>query len=333
MKKLAAIIVILAALWGGYWWVGSSAVERNLKAWFEARREAGWVADYASLDTAGFPNRFDTTITDLDLADPETGLAWHAPFFQILQLSYTPHHVILALPHEQTLASPYETVTVGSSHMNGSVIFKPSTALELERTAFVMKEVTLAGETGWQAALDEGRLAARLLPGQKARYEIGFEALGLRPSQAGRDALDPGGVLPETVETLKLDAEVTFDRPWDRAAIEEARPQPTAIDLKTLRARWGKLDLRATGTLAVDEEGMPSGKITVKAENWREMLKMAVTAGLVPKALAPTIETGLGLLAGLSGGGESLDAPLGFRDGGVYLGPVPLGPAPRLALR
>jgi hypothetical protein len=34
--------------------------------------------------------------------------------------------------------------------------------------------------------------------------------------------------------------------------------------------------------------------------------------------------------AALSGGGDTLDLPVTFADGNMSLGPLPLGPAPRL---
>ncbi len=78
---------------------------------------------------------------------------------------------------------------------------------------------------------------------------------------------------------------------------------------------------------------MPEGRIALRATNWREMLRIARTAGVLPEAIAGTVERGLGLLAGLSGNPETLDAPLTFAGGRVAFGPIPLGAAPRLRLR
>ena len=58
----------------------------------------------------------------------------------------------------------------------------------------------------------------------------------------------------------------------------------------------------------------------VKAENWREILELAVASGAVPEGLAGTLEDALGLLAGLSGSSKTLDIPLDFRNGRMLLG-------------
>ena len=333
MRKLLAFVLIAALAWGGYWFIGSSAVERGLTAWFEDRRAAGWIADYSTLNTAGFPSRFDTTITDLELADPNTGVAWSAPLFQILALSYRPNHIIAALPNSQTLATPFERIDITSDQMRGSVVFEAGTSLTLNHSAFVMDNVALTGSAGWSMALDTGRFATRQTVGRENAHDMAFEALGFAPTAATRDTLDPAALLPSTVETLKIDATLGFDAPWDRFAIEDARPNITTVDLALLQASWGTLDLRATGELTINAQGVPTGRITVKATNWREMLDMAVAAGAVPTALAPTVERGLEILAGLSGTDQTLDAPLSFQNGFVSFGPIPLGPAPRLKLR
>ena len=63
MRILLAVILLSALGWSGYWYFGAQAVERGLSTWLDQRADEGWIAEYASLDTAGFPNRFDTTIT------------------------------------------------------------------------------------------------------------------------------------------------------------------------------------------------------------------------------------------------------------------------------
>ena len=60
---------------------------------------------------------------------------------------------------------------------------------------------------------------------------------------------------------------------------------------------------------------------------------MAVRADLLPEQMRGTIEGLLGVVAGLSGDPEVIDAELTFSDGRTFLGPLPVGPAPRLTLR
>ncbi|MFO7771616.1 MAG: DUF2125 domain-containing protein, partial [Roseovarius gahaiensis] len=134
-------------------------------------------------------------------------------------------------------------------------------------------------------------------------------------------------------DALSVDMTVEFDKPWDRTAIEDARPQPRHIDIQLAEARWGQLELQMAGEMRVDSSGQATGEIMIKARNWRDILDLAVNAGAMPKGMADTVGDGLGLIAQMAGNPKTLDIPLGLRNGRVFLGPVPIGPAPSLRLR
>ncbi len=333
MNRLIVILLVISGLWMGYWVVGSTALERGMSAWIDARRAEGWAADVGEIDVAGFPNRFDSTLTDVHLADPETGVAWSAPFFQILALSYRPNQVIAVWPDEHVLSTPLQTITFTSDRARGSVYLEASSALALDRATIVTDALRMRSTLGWTVTLEEGRFATEQIPARENAHRIGTEMAGLTPSLATRSLLDPAGVLPDTIERVHLDASVGFTAPWDRFALEEARPQVTDIDLQDLSARWGDVTFRAAGSLSVDADGVPEGRITIRAVEWRRLLDMAVATGLVAEALGPTLERALELMASLSGRKDTLDAPLTFQKGFVSFGPIPLGPAPRLLIR
>ncbi|MCR9087013.1 MAG: DUF2125 domain-containing protein [Rhodobacteraceae bacterium] len=334
MRILLAVILLSALGWSGYWYFGAQAVERGLSTWLDQRADEGWIAEYASLDTAGFPNRFDTTITELELADPETGVAWSAPFFQILQLSYKPHHVIAVWPDAQLVSTPNQNIEVASEVFRGSIEFVPGPALALSETTVELGALTLVSSADWTGALETGQLSLRTTPAAVNSYDVYFAARNLTLPERIRRMAAQSDLVGDVAETLAVTATVRFTAPWDRRAIEVARPQVTHIDLDLAQGTWGELDLRFAGALEVDALGVPTGEITVKATNWREMLALAQRADLVSPNLAPLIEGGLNMVARLSGNPESIDAPLVFSDGNVSLGGLlPLGPAPLIVLR
>jgi hypothetical protein len=333
MRTLTAVVIIAALAWGVYWYVGASAVENGLRNWIEQRRTEGWLAEYTTLNTRGFPHRFDTTITDLELADPRSAMAWSMPSLRVISLSYRPNHIIAIWPKEQIFASPWQKITMTSDDMRASLVFEPGTALTLQRSSFVLGNVSLSSSLGWTASLESGEFHTRQTVGVENAHDIYFEARNLRPSDGILAALDPARALPDVFTSLKIDGTVAFDAPWDRTAIERRRPQPTALKLRLAQASWGALELKATGDLEVRADGTPEGQIMIKAVNWREMLQIGVSTGLVPENLSMGLERALEVLAGMSGSPKTLDAPLAFRNGRVFLGPIPLGPAPRLQLR
>ena len=335
MRMLLTVILIAAAGWSGYWVLGSTGVKTGMGIWFEDRRDDGWVAEYTDLSVSGYPNRIDTTLTDVALADPDTGLAWNAPFFQIFALSYKPNHVIAVWPNDQQLATPYDKFDITSTDMRASLVLQPNTLLTLERSTLTAENlvITPVGQNTPTKLTALTLATDRVAVDDAPSYRFGIKADGFAPSLPWRAHLDPAGSLPETLDALSADLTVTFDKPWDRLAIEQARPQPTRIKVKLAQARWGQLELQAAGELVVDASGQPNGSLTIKARNWRDILALAVKSGAVPEGLAGTLEDGLSLIAQLAGNPNTLDIPLEFRGGYVRLGPVPIGPAPVLRLR
>lgn len=335
LRFLITVITIAAAAWAGYWFIGQSGVQTGFSTWFEQRRAEGWVADYSDLRVQGFPNRFDTVVTGLTLADPDTGLAWDAPRFQINALSYRPNHVIAVWPDTQRLSTPLEKYTLDSQDMRASLMLEGSTALTVQRATLTAQELVIQPEAnGGATSMQALRLAADHVPLKNLEtYRLGLAADGLAPALSWRESVDPTGRLPETFDALSVDMTVEFDKPWDRTAIEDARPQPRQIDIRLAEARWGQLELQMAGAMSVNSSGQPTGEIMIKARNWRDILDLAVNAGAMPKGMADTVGDGLGLIAQMAGNPKTLDIPLGLRNGRVFLGPVPIGPAPSLRLR
>ena len=334
MRILLAVVISAALGWSGYWWVASSAAERGVRGWIDARAAEGWVVGYDDISTSGYPNRVDTTITGLELADPETGVSWSAPMFQILALSYRPHHVIVAWPPEQSFATPLETVTITSQTMRGSAVFDPGPALAIDHATIEFAKVGLVSTAGWSASLAKGLLAARRTPAIENSYDFAFSAQDLRLPEGFARGFARQRLVGDTLRALTLDATVLFDAPWDRRAIEDRRPQPRKLELGLAQATWGELDLKLAGQLDIDAVGLPTGEIMVKATNWREILQLAVATGALAESIAPLVESGLESLARLSGNPDTLDVPLQFAKGRIMLaGLVPIGPAPRIVLR
>lgn len=333
MGRLIVIVLIAAGIWMGYWAFGSTALERSLSAWIDDRRAAGWVADVGDLDVAGFPNRFDTTLTDVQFADPSTGVAWSAPFLQLLALSYRPNQVIAVLPPEHRLSTPVQTIDITSDSTQGSIYLGAATNLPLDRSTIISDNLRLTSSLDWEVSLDQARFATEPIPVRENAHRIGAELKAVDLPRALDRALNPTGVLPETVETLRLDTEIGFTAPWDRFAIEHARPQITDIDIGDLSLNWGDVIFQAAGELTVDSEGRAEGQIDIRAVEWRRLLDMAISTGVLDRSLRNTVENGLNLLAGLSGNPDTIDAPLTFRGDVITIGPIPIGPAPRFVIR
>ncbi len=332
MRLLIGVFGVLAAIWCGYWVFAARTAESAGEAWFEERRAEGWAAEYGMFDVSGFPVQFNTVLTDVTLADPDTGVVWAAPRFDATAAAYNPGKITVDFPETQTLSSPFATMTITQETMRAMAQFT-GTTLALDNGTAELAEVTLRSTSGWDVTLESGALGVSSTQDVANSYELSFEAANLRPSDALRLGVDPQSRLPDVFDTFKLDATIGFDAPWDRFAIERARPQPRRIELRNFNARWGQLELRAVGELAVDSRGVPDGRITIKATNWREIIALGEALGSIPPSMVKTLEQALGLLARLSGPANTIDVPVIFSGGLMRAGPFPIGSAPTLSLR
>lgn len=329
MKRLLIVILVAAGLWSAYWFVGAAGTRSAFLAWFDERRAQGWVADYDDFALRGFPNRFDATWQNLSLADPATGLAIDLPIFQILALSYRPTHVITVGPHELRIATPTEKFTLASDQLRASLRLEPGPALALERAQFEATNLVLTGaDTG---ALDVLNLAAQRT--DTATYRYGIEARGLTPPATALRAMLGDAALPDRMEHARLDALITFDKPWDLSALDVTRPQPTRIELSSLQAQWGVMAFQAKGEIDIDDAGRPSGTLAVQATHWQDMLAIARQSGALPENMTLMVEGLLSMAAQASGNPEKLDAEITLRNGQAFMGFIPLGPVGPIRLR
>lgn len=337
MRKAPQIIIAVILLiffgWGGYWFVGAQATERVLTGWFEDRRAEGWTADYESLNTAGFPSRFDTTVTDLTLVDPDTGLAWSAPLFQALSLSYRPTDVIAVLPGEQVFGTRDRQHRITSEDFRASLTLRPSVELPVAQSVVEIDTATVASSDGTTTGIGHAQFSMRETPGRQGHvYDFDLSATDIHPDPSLTASLPNAGAIADVIERAHVRATIRFDAGWDRFALERARPQPREIELTDLALDWGGLMLDAAGTLVVGQSGVAEGTVDVKAENWRDMVALGATTGAIPEMLVATVTRAGEMLSRMSGDPETLDVTLRFENGRAFLGPIPLGAAPVIRL-
>ena len=331
MRRILVIVMALALVWGGYWWTGALAMERGFRAWLDARAAEGWVASYDGVETHGFPSRFDTSFRGLALQPPDAAWAWRAPLFQTLMLSYAPNRAVAVWPGPQTILTPLGRIDVEGERLRASVRLGAAVSLPLKEFRAEAEALDVVAEAGWRASAAEARLATVATPTARNGQRLGVLLRELRPPSAVRALVDPLGIMPDALGRLHLDADLGFDAPWDRLALEERAPRLTSVGLRDAVIEWGALTLSAEGGVEIGEDGLPIGRIDIRIEDWRRLLDLMRATGVVGEGVAPLTERAMEVLAGLSPDPDVIEAPLSFQRGFVSFGPIPLGPAPRLA--
>jgi len=326
MRWILYVSLALGVLWGGYWFAGSRAVEFSVTRWFEDAANQGVTASYTGISVAGFPNRFDLTITEPHLSDDLSGWGWQAPFAQIFTMTWKPWHLIAALPHEQTILAPDQTITLASGKLEGVLRLHPSNDLALAEVVVEGHDLAATSDQGWTIGATALTFAVIEDPSRHNGQRLGLAVADLKPDPS-LTALMPE--LGETISTLHLDATLALSAPLDRH-VGQTRVVIEAIHLADFQGAWGTLMITATGNVTRADDGYAEGRIDIRVEDWRQIPKLAAALGLVLPDMGKSIERGMEVLAKAGDDPEVLDLPLEFKDGQMTLGPLPLGPAPRL---
>ncbi|MFD3189987.1 DUF2125 domain-containing protein [Sedimentitalea sp. HM32M-2] len=333
MIRLLKLGVVVGLLWSLYWYGAAYSLRQGISGWFAAQAARGWQADFADISTSGYPLRHITTLTSPALADPVTGTAWQADWLHLDNPAIWPGRQSLIFPAgPQRLSYFDQTVVLSADGMVADLHLAPGTDLALQRMALTSGSWQISGRRGPVAGA-QGATVAMVQTGNPETYQFDVAAPGFTPGDFVRRAAGADLALPASFETLELDMQVQFDRPWDRRALEDRRPQPVAIDLRLASAKWGALSVYAAGQVTVDGDGVPTGNLALKAENWRDMLLLLQRSGALPEIALEATARLLNMLSGISGNPDALDVDLTLQGGLITLGPFPLGPAPRLFLR
>lgn len=334
LKWAAGLCVIGAVVWSGWWVVGSEGQKAGLEAWFEQQRKRGWQAEAAAVEVSGFPGDFNLVATDMALADPATGWAWNAPEWRVDSTTTTPTRFTVTWPEEQTLAVPGAAATIVSAGMTSVLDMRPGPSMELRQLTGNITALAITGQQGWRAGADAVTMDLFEKPedlGPPNSYDLTFEGVKLKLPKEIIAAIDPTGWLKPSVDRLTISGHAAFRDPIDRIALEEGRLALRAATIREAGFEWGTMRLVAKGAVQVDERGFPTGEITVEAREWRQMIRLAVSAGVIDNRTARTVTQGVEFLTALTGGGDNLSLPLGLAGGKIRLGPFAIADAPRLA--
>ena len=325
MRVLIWITVIAAALWSGLWFAASSAIRSGTESWFAEQVARGLTAEKSALVVEGFPSRVDVTVSDLVLSDPALGTGWRTPFLQVFSMSWKPWHLIAALPSGQVVTLPGQEIALDGQGILASLELHPGVDLALNRTRFEASALQLISSAGWSLAAEQVFAATEEDPSLVNTHRLGLKLQGITPDPA----LAAASGLPARAELLHLDAYASFTAPLDRH-VGQSDPRLSALDLREARLDWGPLQITAGGRMAAGVDGLAEGAIEVKIAGWRRMLPLLVALGLTTADQAGVLERGLEVLAKAGSDPEVLNLTLRAAGGQMVLGPLPLGPAPRM---
>ena len=307
IPALIAVIVICAIGWSVYWVIGGRIMDERVERWLDFPADSNWSVAYDSVALAGYPNRFDTTVTGFELRHKDSEAAWRINPLRLFALSYQPQKFIAVWPAEQTVTLPRGgVVDVFTDDMRASMSFADS-ALPYEAVMSI-KGALLATPMG-AVPIEDVLLAMRAVDsGDGADYDVDMRVDGL--------------YLPVQDEPSRIDGHIRA-----RVVMDEAR-----VDIMSSNVRLEGVVLQATGSLQTDADGYLIGDLSVAVQNYTELPALLAVYGVIKPTMAARVGKTLSFISALALDKSRVSVPLRFDGGKMYLGPLPIGEAPRLVI-
>ena len=332
MRRLIWMCLVGATIWC-LWWAGASTFLRGgVETWIAARAAEGWQAEVQGIEGGGFPDTLVTQLIKPHFSDPQTGVTFSSSSLRFEAKAYWPGFARIVLPEDAIqISTPDGSFDIVMSNGLLKTDLNPGTKLQLRELAWTAGPWGVTSGQGALVSADSLNLS--MTQGDvKESYSFDVSAQSLRPGDVPRGRLAIPDHWPIAFDTLEMDMDVRFDRPWDLRSLEDRRPQPRRIDLHLAEAAWGDVKINIAAELDIDDVGAATGDLSLQAQNWRDLLILAETAGLLPSGVREQAERALGQFATLSGNPNTIDVKLTFKDGSMFLGFIPLGTAPRIIL-
>lgn len=332
MGRLTVKILILVALvWGGWWWLATSSLHRSVETYLDAQRDTGLQISGGGLTRSGFPLKIATTVDQMTLTDATVPATLDIPQLSLSSPIYWPGDATFRLPAEPvSMTTPQGKFVFTSDGVKAMIELHPGTTLQLEGVSAASSDLALDLPQG--RALEMESLQAEIVQQDAAAetYDIRFAATGVVPSDMMRQSLQLPTDWKAALGPVLADMTVTFDRPWDRSALGLTRPQPRAIRIAQMTATWSDVGVLLQANLTVAPDGLASGKLRLNVQNWQKIFDIAAQSGMLTPDWRGTAE---GMLRAMSDPRGALDLDITVDRGQMRLGFIPLGMAPPLIIR
>jgi hypothetical protein len=321
------LLLIAIVAWSGLWFWARGEAQARMDAAVADLQRAGYAVTWKDRVLGGYPFRMDVTLTDFSAREP-SGWALQAPRLEAEAYMHAPGHWMLAMPQGLTFVRPVGgPVLVRATNLRASL-----KDLDKRPASFSFQAVKPAFEPQ---------------PGAQpfALSSADLVEFHLRP---GPD--DEGGVFLDVkngkARLSGLFARIAGDKPisisWNatlsKMSAFTGATWPEAVRHWT--AAGGRMTIRnagltagdaligaRSGTLGVGADGRLTGGLDVTLRQAPRALGVLSDEGVIPQ---PNAEAAMAVARARQGAGDAATATITFQAGQTTLGPVAVGPAPKV---
>lgn len=354
-----ALVVGLAIVWSGLWFLAATAAETIVAGWRERGAKAGRIYTCEQQTIGGFPFRIEIRCADpgIEFRNSDPPVVFKASEILAVSQLYRPTLVISEFSGPMTIAEPGQPPsyianwTLGQSSVRGTPKAPERVSIVVDRPV-----VDRVGGAGPGTVLQANRieLHGRMAEGSAAGNPVIEIVLRLVSATA-----------PElhNLTARPIDAEITARL----YGLADFSPKPWPVRFREVQARGGRIEITqarvrqadavavSAGTLSLTTRGGLDGQIQITIAGLDSVVKsldidravsqgsMGATIGALDR-LVPGLgqvarqNAGPGIVAGLRALGQATTLegkpattlPLRFVDGQVLLGPFPVARVPLL---
>ena len=322
-----AIAGVVVVAWSGLWLYARSEAVRQIDQGAAALRDAGYDVAWSERSIGGYPFRLNVAFKDARVREP-SGWAISAPKLEGQAFLHGLGTWVIATPAGLTFTRPLG----GPVNVTGEVIHASLSHLDkpLPNLSFEGTKLAFAPEAGAQpfALTAADRVEFHLRPGPDDQAAVFFKV------DAGKARLS--GLFARIAGDKPIS--ITWDSILSKVSAFKGRDWPGAVRAWTTAG--GRMSVRQAGvtageavlgaqggTLGVGYDGRLSGSLDVTLREAPKALDaMAQTGAIRPEAAMAASAVALAR----QGSGDVASASITFQAGQTTLGPVAVGPAPRV---
>lgn len=318
---------LAAAAWTGFWFYASGETARRMDLAADRFRAAGYDIAWSKRTIDGYPFRLDVTLQDARLREP-SGWGLDTPRLEAEAYMHALTHWVFATPHGLTFVRPVGgpvEVTGKTLHASLHDVGRVPPSFSFEGVGLTFTPAPGAQPFALAAA---DRVEFHLRPGPDSQGAVLFKLEGGQARLSGLFArMAQGKPISMVWDSLVTRTGAFHGRDWAEAARAWSQGGGQ-IQVRQAGLTAGEALVGAqSGTLGVDSDGRLAGSLDVSLRQAPRALDAMAKAGAI------TPDTALAATAVAQARQDQPDlarASLTFQAGRATLGPVAIGPAPRL---
>ncbi|MGE4062443.1 MAG: DUF2125 domain-containing protein [Rhodospirillaceae bacterium] len=320
IKRLAALVVVLALLYGAAWLGAAFWLRRSVDTIVADLVSQGYAIERGAPSFVGFPARVGIAFPHTSVRAPAARGAWRwgADRVAVTLSAAAPTEPVIDLSGAHRItgfaSAPEGGLSVVVGRGRASLAFGADGSLE--NIVLKLSETRVGtSETPALFGFKDSSLHIAL--------NTGHVTLWVREVSLAHEI----AILGETISALDLALDVTGVLPSGplRESLAAWRDNGGAIELRSFTLDWPPAHASGNATLALDSALQPLFAATVKFRGFFDIVAALAAAGHVREREASLAKVVLGMLARPSAAGEpELSLPLTVQNRKLTAGPVPL---------